>query len=290
MNMQIGIFAKTFVRPTLAATLDAVVEHGIGCVQFNMACAGVPSMPAQIDAAQIAEIRSAMDARHLRMAALSGTFNMIHPDPQRRRDGLARLRRLAAACHDLGTSVITLSTGTRDPENMWRRHPANDTPDAWRDLIAAMGEALAIAEEHGVILAFEPEVSNVVDSAAKGRRLLDELQSPYLKVVMDGANLFHAGELPRMREILDGAFALLGDEIVLAHAKDLSHDRDAGHEAVGTGLLDYDHYLALLRGVGFRGPLILHALAEDQVAQSVAFLEGKGVRLDAEGGSHAIGR
>jgi hypothetical protein len=35
MSMQIGIFAKTFVRPTLAATLDAVVEHGIGCVQFN---------------------------------------------------------------------------------------------------------------------------------------------------------------------------------------------------------------------------------------------------------------
>ena len=286
--MQIGIFAKTFVRPTLAATLDAMVEHGIGCVQFNMACAGVPSMPAQIDAALIAEIRSAMDARHLRMAALSGTFNMIHPDPQRRRDGLARLRTLAAACHDLGTSVITLSTGTRDPENMWRRHPANDTPDAWRDLVAALGKALAIAEEHGVILAFEPEVSNVVDSAAKGRRLLDELQSPYLKVVMDGANLFHAGELPRMREILDGAFALLGDDIVLAHAKDLSHDGDAGHEAAGTGLLDYDRYLALLRGVGFRGPLILHALAEDQVAQSVAFLEGKGVHLDAEGGSHAI--
>jgi sugar phosphate isomerase/epimerase len=288
MLMQIGIFAKTFARPTLDATLDAVVEHGIGCVQFNMACAGVPSMPAQIDAALIAEIRTAMAARHLHMAALSGTFNMIHPDPQRRQDGLARLRTLAAACQDLGTSVITLSTGTRDPENMWRRHPANDTPDAWRDLITALGQALAIAEEHRVTLAFEPEVTNVVDSAAKGRRLIDELQSPYLKVVMDGANLFHAGELPRMREILEEAFALLGGDIVLAHAKDLSRDGDAGHEAAGTGLLDYDHYLALLRRVGYRGPLILHALAENQVAQSAAFLVGKGVRLGAEGGAHAI--
>ncbi|HEY0603598.1 MAG TPA: sugar phosphate isomerase/epimerase family protein [Herpetosiphonaceae bacterium] len=285
--MEIGIFAKTFIRPTLAETLDAVVAHGIGCVQFNMACAGVPSLPEQIDAALSAEIRGAMEARQLRMAAVSGTFNMIHPDLRRRQDGLARLRTLAAACHDLGTSVITLSTGTRDPDDMWRRHPANDTPESWRDLLAALSEALTIAEEHRVTLAFEPEVSNVVDSAFKGRRLLDELRSPYLKVVMDGANLFHAGELPRMREILDQAFALLGDDIVIAHAKDLSHDGDAGHEAAGTGLLDYDHYLALLRGVGFRGPLILHALAEDQVAQSVAFLVAKGVSLGAEGGSHA---
>jgi len=285
--MQIGIFAKTFVWPTLAETLDAVVAHGIRCVQFNLACAGMPSMPVQIDPALSAAMRSALDARQLRMAAVSGTFNMIHPDVRQRQDGLARLRTLAAACHDLGASVITLSTGTRDPEDMWRRHPDNDTPAAWRDLRAALGEALVIAEEHRVTLAFEPEVSNVVDSAAKGRRLLDELQSPYLKVVMDGANLFHAGELPRMRAILDEAFTLLGDDIVLAHAKDLSHDGDAGHDAAGTGQLDYDHYLALLRGVGFSGPLVLHALTEEQVAPCVAFLQAKGVRLDAEGGAHA---
>ena len=218
--MQIEIFAKTFVRPSLAATLDAVVAHGIGCVQFNMECAGAPSMPSQISPTLIAEIRRAMDARQLRMAALSGTFNMIHPDIQQRQEGLARLRTLAATCHDLGTSVITLCTGTRDPDNMWRRHPENDTAGAWSDLIAVLGEALTIAEHHQVTLAFEPEVSNVVDSAAKGRRLLDELQSPFLKVVMDGANLFHVGELPRMRAILDEAFALLGHDIVIAHAKD----------------------------------------------------------------------
>jgi sugar phosphate isomerase/epimerase len=52
-------------------------------------------------------------------------------------------------------------------------------------MLAAMQEALETAEEHGVMLAFEPEISNVVDSAEKGRRLLDEMCSPRLKVVMD---------------------------------------------------------------------------------------------------------
>jgi sugar phosphate isomerase/epimerase len=182
---------------------------------------------------------------------------------------------LASVCSRVGTSVITLCTGTRDPENMWRRHPDNDSTEAWRDLVASMGEALQIAEEHKVTLAFEPEVSNVVDSAVKGRRLLDEMKSRHLKVVMDPANIFHKGELPRMREIIDEAFALLGDYIVLAHAKDLSHDGEAGHEAAGRGLLDYDRYLSLLRKVGFGGPLILHGLGESQVAGCIAFLRQK---------------
>ncbi|MCB0196553.1 MAG: sugar phosphate isomerase/epimerase [Anaerolineae bacterium] len=280
--MKIGIFAKTFVRPTLAETLDAVVRHGIHEVQFNLVCAGVPSMPDQIDPTLAATIRRELAARDIKMAAISGTFNIIHPDLKQRRAGMRRLRVLAAACRDLGTEIITLSTGTRDPENMWRRHLDNDTPEAWSDMVAALREAVQIAEEHDVTLAFEPEVSNVVDSAVKGRRLLDEIGSPRLRVVMDGANLFHTGELSRMHKILEEAFALLGNDIVLAHAKDLSHDGEAGHEAAGTGQLDYDLYLALLRSVGYRGPLILHALSEEQVDSSVAFLRQKGVEFDSE--------
>jgi sugar phosphate isomerase/epimerase len=280
--MRIGIFAKTFVRPTLAETLDAVAHHGIHTIQFNLACAGVPSMPDQIEPALAATIRHELAARDIGMAAVSGTFNIIHPDQEQRRAGMRRLRVLAAACRELGTELITLSTGTRDGEHMWRRHRDNDTPYAWRDMIASLQEAVQIAEEHAVTLAFEPEVTNVVDSAAKGRRLLDEIGSPRLKVVMDGANLFHAGELPRMREILEEAFALLGNDIVLAHAKDLSRDGDAGHEAAGTGQLDYDLYLSLLRRAGYRGPLILHALTEEQVDACVAFLRQKGAALDTE--------
>lgn len=273
--MELGIFAKVFPRRTLELTLDAVRSHGLRWVQFNMACVGLPPMPGYIDPSLCDRIRKALAARGIRVAAVSGTFNMIHPDPVQRRRGLGRLRVLAEACRPMGASLITLCTGTRDPEDMWRRHPDNDRPDAWADLLARMRSAVEIAEAADVTLAFEPEVANVIDSAVKGRRLLDEISSPRLKVVMDPANLFHAGELPRMREVLDEAFALLGQDIALAHAKDLSRDGEAGHEAAGTGLLDYGQYLALLRAASYDGPLVLHGLGEAQVDASVAFLRGK---------------
>jgi sugar phosphate isomerase/epimerase len=273
--VKVGIFAKTFVRPSLAATLDAVRAHRLDSVQFNLACAGLPTLPDALDPAQVEHIHQALAARGIEMPAISGTFNMAHPDAAMRAQNLKRLRVLAGACRGLGTSVITLCTGSRDTQDMWRRHPDNDTPEAWRDMADCIGQALQIAEELDVTLAFEPEVANVIDSAAKGRRLLDEMRSPRLKVVMDAANLFHQGELARMPQVLAEAFDLLAADMILAHAKDLNHDGEAGHQAAGTGALDYDLYLRLLRAAGYDGPLILHSLEEAQVDLAVAFLRGK---------------
>ena len=163
---------------------------------------------------------------------------------------------------------------------MWRHHADNDTAEAWRDMSACVREAVRIAEGAGVTLALEPEVTNVVHSAEKARRLLDEIDSPHLKITMDAANLFHTGELPRMAEVMDNAFALLGRDIALAHAKDISHDGEAGHLPAGKGLLDYDRYVSLLSRYGFSGPLLLHGLPEDLVADCVSFLIQKLARAE----------
>jgi sugar phosphate isomerase/epimerase len=273
--MQIGIFTKVFSRPSLEGALDAVAATGLRTVQFNMESAGLPPLPDAIPHAQAERIREEMSARGLTMASVQGTFNMSHPDPEQRRAGLRRLQGIAEACPTLGTSRIAICIGTRNPENMWRHHPDNGTAEAWHDMTGCVGEAVRMAEGMGLTLALEPEVTNIVDSAKRARRLLDEIGSPHLKITMDGANLFHAGELPRMAEILDEAFALLGKDIVIAHGKDLLQDGEAGQEPAGKGVLDYDRYLALMRKNGFSGPLLLHGLGEDQVADCLAFLRGK---------------
>jgi sugar phosphate isomerase/epimerase len=273
--IKIGILLGTFAGPTLEARLDAVKVCGLDCVQVSLDCASLPAMPDEISPELAGRIRREAAARGITIAAMQGTFNMSHPDPEHRRAGLRRLRVLAGACQQLGTSKIHLCTGTRDRENMWRRHPDNDLPLAWRDMAACVREAAEIARQADVVLAFEPEVNNVVDSATKARRLLDEIGSPHLKVTLDPANIFHTGELLRMKEMLDEAFALVGKDIVMAHAKDLDHDGDAGHLAAGQGKLDYDRYMSLLHAYGFKGPLLLHGLSEGQVPGCVAFLREK---------------
>lgn len=271
--MEPGIFELVFPRTDLSSALDAVAAHGLRWVQFDFASAGLPAQPDRIPDETVARVRRATEARGIGIAAVSGTYNMIHPDPRVRAEGLARLRAVAAACHGIGTATITLCTGTRDPHSMWRRHPANDAPEAWQDLLTSLAAALDIAAEHDVTLAFEPEPANVVKNARRGRDLLRQLDNPRLRVVMDPANIL-AGDRGRPPEaVLDEAFALLGDQIAVAHAKDLSTDGDFC--AAGTGIVPWDHVVSRLRDVGFTGPLILHSLDEADAPRAISSLRDR---------------
>src|ERR671914_2482860 len=126
-EVRLGIFAKTFARPSPEGAFDALASYGLHRTEFNMSVAGLPSIPDEIDPALADRVRKAAVDRNIALVAVSGTFNMIHPDAEVRRDGLRRLGVLAGACERLGTSKVTLCTGTRDPEDMWRRHPGNAT-------------------------------------------------------------------------------------------------------------------------------------------------------------------
>ena len=273
--MEVGIFARTFEAPSLAGVLDAVAAHGIGRIQLNTSCMGLSDMPDGLDSAACERARREIDARGIEVVSLSATYNMIHPDPAARSLGMRRLGVLASHAAELGTDLLTLCTGTRNPDNMWADHPHNASPEAWSDLLAAMEQAVALAEEHNVRLGIEPEVSNVVSSPGKARDLLHTMRSDRVVIVMDGANVFPRGTIHRQHEVLNEAFDLLGDHIALAHAKDLSRDGEAGHEAAGTGLLDYDHYLQLLHDSGYRGAVVLHSLTPEQVPGCVRFLQEK---------------
>ncbi|TIV68932.1 MAG: sugar phosphate isomerase/epimerase, partial [Mesorhizobium sp.] len=43
--MQVGVFAKTFPGSEPTGVLAAVRDAGFAATQFNLACAGLPSMP-----------------------------------------------------------------------------------------------------------------------------------------------------------------------------------------------------------------------------------------------------
>jgi sugar phosphate isomerase/epimerase len=270
--MQPGVFARTFPTAGALATLRAVRDAGFATAQFNLACLGLASMPDAIPPEAPAGIAAASAETGISIAAVSGTWNMIHPDPAVRARGLARLEALAAAARPMGTRLVTLCTGTRDPLDQWRRHPDNATPAAWADLLAEMEKAVAVAERHDVELGIEPELANVVADAPAARRLLDTLASPRLRIVLDPANLFERADARERRRLVEEAADLLGPDIAMAHAKDRSPD--GGFAAAGRGVVDFPHFVAALRAAGFDGPLVAHGLAAADASGVAAFLSG----------------
>jgi sugar phosphate isomerase/epimerase len=268
--MNLGIYAKTFPGHEPLEIFTRIREAGFDAAHYNLECSGLPPMPDAIPTDLPAAVATAAAEAGLALAGLSGTYNMIHPDLDARHRGHQRLRVLAAACHSMGAPLISLCTGTRDPDNQWRHHPDNQTPEAWRDLLEAMTTALEIADEYDVELGIEPELANVVNSAAAARLLIAELGSPRLRVILDPANLFDVESLQRQRDIVAAAIDLLGARIAVGHAKD--RRPDGAFTTAGQGVLDYAHFIRCLRSVDFTGPLIAHGLSAAEAPSVAGFL------------------
>ncbi len=268
--MQVGVFAKIFSGDNPITVFEAARLAGFATVQFNMACSGLPSMPDHIPDGTAALIHDASERTGVAVAAVSATYNMIHPDPGVRRRGHNSLALIAAVAKAVGARLLTLCTGTRDRDNQWRGHPDNAGPEAWRDLVASMEIAVDIAERFGLDLGVEPELANVVNSAERAQRLIADVGSPRLQIVLDPANLFEIESLGRQHAIVADGVALLADRLAMAHAK----DRNAASEfvAAGTGVLDYPFYLRALKSAGFDGPLIAHGLTSDEAPGVARFL------------------
>ena len=269
---RLGIFAKTFPGTRAPPVLIAAREAGYASVQFNLACCGLPSMPDVLPSGTAAAIAEASARTGVAIAALSGTYNMIHPDEAVRAQGLRRLEVLLSEAQAMGTSLVTLCTGTRDPQDQWRYHPGNDTPGAWADLLTEMEKAVALAEHYGVDLGIEPEHANVVSSAGRAARLLRQVPSERLVIVLDPANLMENAATDQPHLFAEAA-DLLGDRIGMAHAK----DRDAAGAVVpaGSGIVDFDAFFGELARVGFAGPVVTHGLAATDAAAVARFLRQK---------------
>ncbi|UWU23485.1 sugar phosphate isomerase/epimerase (plasmid) [Rhizobium sp. CB3060] len=269
--MQVGIFAKTFPGTDALSVLSAARDSGCATTQFNLACCGLPSMPDTVPESVVATIRAASETAGVSLAALSGTYNMAHPDISIRQKGLSQLAVIIETAAALSIPLVTLCTGTRHPSDQWAHHPENRDPTAWADMATEMSKALALAEDHGVDLGIEPEQANIVTSAADAKRLIAEMGSERLRIVLDPANLFESATPLEARAIVERAVETAAGHIAMAHAKD--RYADGRFATAGQGIVDFPDFIARLKAVGFHGPLVTHGLSAAEAPHVAAFLK-----------------
>ncbi len=271
----LGMYTPELKRCTVERLFDGVKVYGFSEVQFDFRSVCDEQMPERIDDALVGRIFAAAEDRGIAIRAVNGTFNMAHPDRRVRDDGIRRFREIARVCAGLHCSIITLCTGTRNLESMWRHHADNETAKAWDDMIETAFALKQIAQEFQVYLAIETEARNIVNSAKKARKLLDTMDSPWFKIILDPANLFRpetahpSFAISTLRE----AFGLLGEDIVLAHGKDIMPGGEMNFTSAGRGMVAYEEFLKLLDQYNYRGNIILHGMHdESEFAFSVAFM------------------
>jgi sugar phosphate isomerase/epimerase len=257
-----AVFGKTYPGTEASDVLDAAAADGFCGVQFNLASGGLASLPDELpDGLAEAVARHARQKR-LQIAALSGTYNMAHPDKSIRDGSRRGFANVVEAARRMGSPVVTLCSGSRNASDMWKYHPDNRSAAAWNDLRTELDLALELAEGSGIQLGIEPEPANVICDAHAAARLLEEVASPRLGIVLDAANLLTARSLAQQDDVMKEAVSLLGESLVLAHAKDIASDGSV--VPAGAGAVHLGVFVKLLHSSGFDGALIGHGFGPEK--------------------------
>jgi sugar phosphate isomerase/epimerase len=246
-NLKLAVFTGVYAKLPLEEAARRIRADGFRGVINEATFADVRFDPWAPDWAAARKITDALQANGLKIVGLYGYYNIVDPDPARRRRGEQRMELLIQNWKRLGSPIISTETGTLNRESEWETSPANATEAAYDQCRVALEKWAHAAEKTGAILTIEPYWKNVIDSAQRAERLFRDVPSPSLKLVMDPCNYFRKEDLSRMPEMLQDIFRRVGNQIALAHAKDVKASADGTDlPASGLGMLDYPLYLRLL--------------------------------------------
>jgi sugar phosphate isomerase/epimerase len=117
----------------------------------------------------------------------------------------------------------------------------------------------------GVVMAIEPVWKHIVYNPARARRVLDEIESPNLQIILDPVNLLDYCNYKDQVAIVDEAIDVLGKDVAMVHLKDFVVENE-GLTSVGAGLGEMD-YSSVIRFMKTRKPFI-HATLENTTPEN----------------------
>ena len=247
--MHLGYVTNGFAHHSLPAAMELLAGIGYRSVAITLDHNALNPYGEQFEreAAATAELLTRFQ---LRSVVETGARFLLDPavkhEPtlvsQRAEDRLRRidfLKRSIDLAATLGSDCVSIWSGVV-------RHAAGREA-AMADLTSGLQRVLDYADRREVDLGFEPEPDMLIDTTDSFAELLDQVDSPRLKLTLDVGHLHCLGETP-----IPGVIRRWGKRIANVHIEDMRagvHD----HLMFGEGEMDFPPIIAALAEVGYDG-------------------------------------
>lgn len=245
--MNIGIRAHDIDSQNVEELAKIIEKKGFSSIQLALA-KSFPSINTNVGSLSpgLAHyISQTFLQHHIQIAVLGCYINIIHPDEKERKDSLLRFKEHLRFARDFGCSIVGTETGNVYADIQYTEK--NFTVEVFQKVVASVQELVIEAENFGVIVGIEGGVYHPIHSPRAMRRLLDAIPSQNLQVIYDPVNYLTVSNYKNQEEVIDEAFDLFGDRMVILHAKDFVIENDSIKGVpVGNGLLNYEYIFSRL--------------------------------------------
>jgi len=209
------------------------------------------------------QIKQLIAEAGVKISALSSHSDLLNPE-----FGVLYARQGIRYAKALGVNVVQITEDMYPPKWMTEQ----DAYDVMKINLRAIAET---CDENGVYLGVEQH-GPYTAKIKRLTRILELVDSPWIRVNYDSGNTFLAGEDPY--EMLDAVI----DKVVHVHAKDISvqqAEKERGKVtgtavgcACGDGVIDWTRIVRRLKKAGFAGVLSVECGTEEQAVRSLSHL------------------
>ena len=258
--MQFGIRLHDAVQAPVEERLKIVKEQGFTCA--HVALSKVISenyvAPEALTPGYAMYLRRLFDKYELDCAVLGCYLNLATPDAAQLKAAQEKyMANIRFAAH-LGAGVVGTETGAPNVEYKFEEACWNE--ESLQIFIRNLRPVVKYAEQMGGLVAIEPVVRHIVCNPVRARRVLDEIGSPNLRIILDPVNLLEIYNYEKQDEIIDEAIELLGKDVAVLHVKDFAiTDGRLVSVPVGQGQCHWDRIMPYMK----KEKPYMHATLED---------------------------
>ena len=241
--MNIGIRLHDTIPGTLRERLEYVRRQGFTCAHVALSKVldgfAMQDAPEKLTEGFAREVRKDFADTGMQCAVLGCYLNLADPDPDRRLKTqeiyMAHLR----FAKMIGAGVVGTETYA-NPESAFPE-PAGQSEEAFRLFMDALRPVVRCAEETDAVLAIEPVHSHIIATPERAQRMLEEINSGHIQIILDAVNLIGPESTEKADEIIGDAIRRLGDRVRILHMKDFILRADGKMDACacGTGGMRY---------------------------------------------------
>jgi len=258
--MQFGIRLHDAVQAPVEERLKIVKEQGFTCahVALSKVISENSVAPQALTPGYAMYLKRLFDKNELDCAVLGCYLNLANPDAAQLKAIQEKyMANIRFAAH-LGAGVVGTETGAPNVEYKFEEACWNE--ESLQIFINNLRPVVKYAERMGVLMAIEPVVRHIVCNPVRARRVLDEIDSPNLRIILDPVNLLESYNYEKQDEIIDEAIELLGRDVAVLHVKDfVIKDGKLVSVPVGQGQCHWDRIMPYMK----KEKPYMHATLED---------------------------
>lgn len=178
-------------------------------------------------------------------------LNLIHPDPEKRREIVLKAIALVERAAELQIPTVDTLAGVWHPQGGHLYYPGNKSPEAWGAFVGSVRQICLACRGTGVRLTLEPYITTLLDSPKALREAIERVDMPdEIGINFDLVNMVGYERYWDINALVDETVEEVGDFIVMVHLKDVRYTPELSLQVMevvpGEGAVDFVHWLRRL--------------------------------------------